>query len=354
MMRVISSPSSSATGFSTLIFGISKVPQGSVARWIVGPYSIGVKGGKALLSPKPWAAGRTHDPTDLKEDQRDDYAARARQDGRFPREKAMLAFVGFLLTALAGRWGHGVDLAARLGLAEPGREGRQGHPERARPPIRAHPISINTRWHAIYRMVRAIERGAGDDEWKDARAEFSASDKDWAVHYTSVARDVAFYVDTPFTVEAKDKMKPVWPLPCNAYALGGSGGIDPSRARLPSRRWSPIARGWWGTRSTRPSTPIWSAPAQTRRGRAKGLRRSRRHAARRDLQDQRGAPLHHFHARLDHPPEPAGELPFGFVPRPRAAGICATGREGLFGLTGGGRPQHRFYAWPSVSISIRF
>ncbi len=81
-------------------------------------------------------------------------------------------------------------------------------------------------------MVRAIERGAGDDEWKDARAEFSAADKDWAVHYTSVARDVAFYVDTPFTVEAKDKMKLVWPLPCDAYAVGRSGGIDPSSARL--------------------------------------------------------------------------------------------------------------------------
>ena len=35
--------------------------------------------------------------------------------------------------------------------------------------------------------------------------EFAAADKDWAIRYTSVARDVAFYVDTPFAIDAKDK-----------------------------------------------------------------------------------------------------------------------------------------------------
>jgi hypothetical protein len=93
---------------------------------------------------------------------------------------------------------------------------------------------INARWHATYRVVRAIERGASGDEWKGARDEFSAVDKQWAIQYTSVARDVAFYVDTPFAIEATDKLKLVWPLPCNAYALTSSGGagLDASSARV--------------------------------------------------------------------------------------------------------------------------
>jgi hypothetical protein len=93
---------------------------------------------------------------------------------------------------------------------------------------------INARWHATYRMTRAIERGATGDEWKGARDEFAAADKQWAIQYTSVARDVAFYVDTPFAIEATDKLKLVWPLPCTAYALSNSGGagLDSSSARL--------------------------------------------------------------------------------------------------------------------------
>ena len=147
------------------------------------------------------------------------------------REKAMLAFVGFLLTGVLGAvvtgWIQQRGWAWQNQVAKVDKD-----TQNALGAYQSASDLINTRWHAIYRMVRAIERGAGDDEWKDARAEFSASDKDWAVHYTSVARDVAFYVDTPFTVEAKDKMKLVWPLPCNAYAVGASGGIDPSSARL--------------------------------------------------------------------------------------------------------------------------
>ena len=147
------------------------------------------------------------------------------------REKAMLAFVGFLLTGVLGAvvtgWIQQRGWAWQNQVAKVDKD-----TQNALGAYQSASDLINTRWHATYRMVRAIDRGAGDDEWKDARAEFAASDKDWAVHYTSVARDVAFYVDTPFAVEAKDKMKLVWPLPCNAYALGGPAGIDPSSARL--------------------------------------------------------------------------------------------------------------------------
>ena len=158
------------------------------------------------------------------------------------REKAMLAFVGFLLTGVLGAvvtgWIQQRGWAWQNQVAKVDKD-----TQNALGAYQSASDLINTRWHAIYRMVRAIERGAGDDEWKDARAEFSASDKDWAVHYTSVARDVAFYVDTPFTVEAKDKLKLIWPLPCYAYALGGSGGIDPSSARLVPGWTKPIIIG---------------------------------------------------------------------------------------------------------------
>ena len=93
---------------------------------------------------------------------------------------------------------------------------------------------INARWHATYGMVRAIERGVGGDEWKAARDEYAAADKDWAIRYTSVARDIAFYVDTPFGFETKDKLSLVWPLPCTKFALGeaGGAGLDASTARV--------------------------------------------------------------------------------------------------------------------------
>src|ERR1700722_17491031 len=128
------------------------------------------------------------------------------------REKAMLAFVGFLLTGVLGAvvtgWIQQRGWAWQNQVAKVDKD-----TQNALGVYQSASDLINTRWHAIFRMVRAIDRGAGEVGWK-------------------VARDVAFYVDTPLAVQAKDKMKLVWPLPCNAYALDGSGGIDPSSARL--------------------------------------------------------------------------------------------------------------------------
>jgi hypothetical protein len=147
------------------------------------------------------------------------------------REKAMLAFVGFLLTGVLGAvvtgWIQQRGWAWQNQVAKVDKD-----TQNALGAYQSASDLINARWHATYSMVRAIDRGAVGDEWKDARTEFAAADKDWAVRYTSVARDVAFYVDTPFAVDAKDRMKLVWPLPCNAYALGAPAGVDPSSARL--------------------------------------------------------------------------------------------------------------------------
>ena len=149
------------------------------------------------------------------------------------REKAMLAFMGFLLTGVLGTmitsWIQQRGWAWQNQVAKIDKD-----TQNALGAYHSASNLINTRWHATYSMVRAIERGAAADEWKAANDEFAASDKDWAIQYTSVARDVAFYVDTPFAIEAKDKMKLVWPLPCNSYSLGGQGdaAVDPSSARL--------------------------------------------------------------------------------------------------------------------------
>ncbi len=147
------------------------------------------------------------------------------------REKAMVAFVGFLLTGVLGTlvtsWIQQRGWTWQNQVAKIDKD-----TQNALGAYQSASDLINTRWHATYRMVRAIERGATGEEWKDARTEYAAADKNWAIHYTSVARDVAFYVDTPFAIEAKDKMKLVWPLPCDNYALGHSDGVDAGSARL--------------------------------------------------------------------------------------------------------------------------
>ena len=149
------------------------------------------------------------------------------------REKVMLGLVGFLLTGVLGTmvtsWIQQRGWAWQNQVANTDKD-----TQNALGASQSASDLINTRWHATYRMVRAIERGAVGDEWKAARDEFAAADKDWAIRYTSVARDVAFYVDTPFGVDAKDKMKLVWPLPCKTYPLDPAGGegLDANSARL--------------------------------------------------------------------------------------------------------------------------
>ena len=159
------------------------------------------------------------------------------------REKVMLGLVGFLLTGVLGTmvtsWIQQRGWAWQNQVANTDKD-----TQNALGAYQSASDLINTRWHATYRMVRAIERGAVGDEWKAARDEFAAADKDWAIRYTNVARDVAFYVDTPFGFESKDKLKLVWPLPCNAYALGQAAGEQAvgSKTRLAGRHAVKIER----------------------------------------------------------------------------------------------------------------
>lgn len=145
------------------------------------------------------------------------------------REKLFIAALGFFLTgvlgAMATTWiqQRGWNWQNRVAKIEKDTQNAL---------ITYQSVSdlVNARWHAAYRVVQAVEHGADADEWARAREEFRNADKDWAIKYTSVARDVAFYVDTPFDIDARDKFNLVWPLPCNVYALGGA--LDGRSARL--------------------------------------------------------------------------------------------------------------------------
>ena len=149
------------------------------------------------------------------------------------RQKAFIAVMGFVLTGVVGTmvtsWIQQRGWAWQNHVAKIEKD-----TQNALTAYQNVSDLINARWHATYGMVRAIERAESGDEWKAARDEYAAADKDWAIRYTSDARDIAFYVDTPFGFETKDKLALVWPLPCTKYALGeaGGAGLDASTARV--------------------------------------------------------------------------------------------------------------------------
>jgi hypothetical protein len=148
------------------------------------------------------------------------------------REKIVIALAGFFLTGVVGTMA--TTWIQQRGWTWQNRVAKiDKDTQNALAAYQNASDLVNMRWHATYRMTRAIERAASDDEWKAAREEFAAADKDWAIRYTSVARDIAFYVDGPFAVDWKDKMKLVWPLTCTNYAFGAGGfPFDPASARI--------------------------------------------------------------------------------------------------------------------------
>lgn len=80
---------------------------------------------------------------------------------------------------------------------------------------------INLRWHAAYRMTRAIEREEDETIWREARTNFDQADREWALHYSSAVRDVEFNVDAPFGVASADLSR-VWTVDC-----AKPGGVFP-------------------------------------------------------------------------------------------------------------------------------
>jgi hypothetical protein len=149
------------------------------------------------------------------------------------REKILVALLGFVLTGVIGTmlttW------VQQRGWWWQNRVAKiEKDTENAINTYRSASELINSRWHATYRMTRALERQAEGEEWKSARDAFDVADREWALKYTNIAREIDFYIDTPFGIDARDAMQKVWQLTCADYAFQGSGAgtLDNSSARV--------------------------------------------------------------------------------------------------------------------------
>ena len=148
------------------------------------------------------------------------------------REKILVALVGFVLTGVIGTilttW------VQQRGWAWQNRVAKiEKDTENAMATYRSASELINSRWHATYRLTRALERRSSGEEWKVARDAFDAADRDWALRYTNIAREIDFYIDTPFGIEAGETMARVWTLSCTEFALrNGPGRSDKDIALL--------------------------------------------------------------------------------------------------------------------------
>jgi len=149
------------------------------------------------------------------------------------REKVIIALLGFILTGVLG--GTVTTWIQQRGWAWQNRVAKiDKDVQNSLAAYQGASDLINARWHATYRMTRAVESNVAADEWKAARNEFAAAERDWAIRYTNIARDVAFYVDAPFGVDYREQMKAVWPFNCDSYAFGPgvSPALDGSSARV--------------------------------------------------------------------------------------------------------------------------
>lgn len=172
------------------------------------------------------------DPAQLASEQRIASKAASKTAGKVNeslREKVLLAIVGFMLTGVVGTvittW------IQQRGWAWQNRVAKiEKDTENAIAAYRAVSDLINARWHATYKMTRALERRLEGDEWKAARDDFATADKDWALRYTNVARELDFQIDTPFGIEAGEDLKSVWTLTCGEFALRGSRETVPVRS----------------------------------------------------------------------------------------------------------------------------
>jgi hypothetical protein len=149
------------------------------------------------------------------------------------REKIFVALLGFVLTGVIGTvlttW------VQQRGWAWQNRVSKiEKDTENAIATYRTTSELINARWHATYRMNRAIERKSEGDEWKLAKDGFDAADRDWALRYTNIAREIDFYIDTPFGIEAGDTLTRVWNLSCADYAFSSDASmrVEPKSARV--------------------------------------------------------------------------------------------------------------------------
>ena len=158
--------------------------------------------------------------------------ARARTGGDGMRDRIVVAIAGFMLTGILGTMV--TTWIQQRGWAWQNRVTKiDKDTENALNAYRSASELVNLRWHATYRMVRGLERRSSGEEWKTARDGFFNADREWALRYTNVAREIEFYVDTPFGMEPSAKLGAVWNLTCNDYGLKSpNSGVDSTSARV--------------------------------------------------------------------------------------------------------------------------
>lgn len=149
------------------------------------------------------------------------------------REKIAVALIGFVLTGVIGTilttW------IQQRGWAWQNRVTRiEKDTENAIQTYRTSSELINSRWHATYRIARSLEKKQQGDEWTAARDGFTTADREWALKYTNIAREIDFYIDTPFGVESQKLLAPVWSFECGDYAFDAksTAGFDTTSARV--------------------------------------------------------------------------------------------------------------------------
>lgn len=134
------------------------------------------------------------------------------------REKLIFAIIGFVLTGIIGTtlttW------VQQRGWAWQNRVTKiEKDTENAMAAYRSASEIVNGRWHATYRLTRALDRNQTGDEWKSAKDAFEQADKDWALRYTNIARELEFHIDTPFGIISGESISRIWSLPCTEFAL---------------------------------------------------------------------------------------------------------------------------------------
>ena len=156
----------------------------------------------------------------------------AQRERESVREKMTMALLGFMLTGVIGTmvttWVQQRGWSWQNRVAKIDKD-----TENAMATYRAASEIINERWHATYRMTRAIDKRASSEDWKAARDAFEQADKNWALRYTNVSREVEFHVDTPFGIASEPMIERVWTLPCDDFALRQTAQAQPGEKDAP-------------------------------------------------------------------------------------------------------------------------
>jgi hypothetical protein len=147
------------------------------------------------------------------------------------REKLMLTLIGFMLTGVVG--GMLTTWIQQRGWAWQNRVTTiEKDVNNVVATYKTASELLNQRWHAAYRMARALERAEEGAAWKDALGDFQSADRQWALHYANAARDVEFYVDAPFGVDAAADLKAIWSAECDTPAGAALAQARSARAVL--------------------------------------------------------------------------------------------------------------------------